>query len=171
MLMVLGAWFAATDAASRALHGLAWLRALAGAYLLFAMVITLARHWPALAACLPDVLLSTFTPNDRENLAPYRVLHFLALAYLATYLVPAGYKALRWKMLQPVIRSGEEWLAVFCVGVFLSFAAHLILVTGPNLVLVQIAVTVLGFAALSAVAYYVSWSRRQDHPAPARQQA
>jgi hypothetical protein len=70
-----------------------------------------------------------------------------------------------------VIRCGEEWLAVFCVGVFLSFAAHLILITGANLVLMQIAVSLAGFAAMAAVAYYISWSKRQDLPAALRQQA
>jgi hypothetical protein len=171
MLMVLGGWFAVTGAPGRALHGMSWLRALAGAYLVFAMAVTLARHSPALSAYLPDVVLNNFTPNDKENLAPHRVLHFLALAFLATHLVPADHPALQWKSLQPVIRSGEEWLAVFCVGVFLSFAAHLILITGPNLVAIQIVVSLTGLAAMGAVAYYISWSKRQDMPAALRQRA
>ena len=171
MLMVLGGWFAVTGAPSRALYGISWLRALAGAYLVFAMAVTLARHSPALSAYLPDAVLSIFTPSDKENLAPHRVVHFLALAFLATYLVPADHPALQWKSLQAVIRSGEEWLAVFCVGVFLSFAAHLILITGPNLVLMQIVVSLLGLAAMAAVAYYITWSKRQDMPATLRQRA
>jgi hypothetical protein len=171
MLMVLGGWFAVTGAPGRALHGMSWLRALAGAYLVFAMAVTLARHSPALSAYLPDVVLNSFTPNDKENLAPHRVLHFLALAFLATYLVPVDHPALQWKSLQPVIRSGEEWLAVFCAGVFLSFAAHLILITGPNLVAIQIVVSLTGLAAMGAVAYYISWSKRQDMPAALRQRA
>ncbi|WFU42352.1 OpgC domain-containing protein [Bradyrhizobium sp. CB82] len=171
MLMVLGGWFAVTGAPARALHGMSWLRALAGAYLVFAMAVTLARHSPALSAYLPDVVLDIFTPNDKENLAPHRVLHFLALAFLATYLVPADHPALQWKSLQPVIRSGEEWLAVFCISVFLSFAAHLILITGPNLVAMQILVSLTGLAVIAAVAYYISWSRWQDLPAALRQRA
>jgi hypothetical protein len=31
--------------------------------------------------------------------------------------------------LQPVIICGQEWLAVFCAGVLLSFAGHLVLIT------------------------------------------
>ena len=60
---------------------------------------------------------------------------------------------------------------MFCIGVFLSFAGHLILITGPNLVVIQIAVSMIGFAAMTAVAYYVAWSKRQDLPAALRQQA
>ncbi|UPK36563.1 OpgC domain-containing protein [Bradyrhizobium sp. 186] len=171
LLLVLGGWFAVTGASGRTLRSMSWLRVLAGAYLVFAMAVTLMRHSPALAAYLPDIVLNSMTPTDKENLAPYRVIHFLALAFLATHLVPADHPGLQWRSLQTVIKSGEEWLAVFCVGVFLSFAGHLILITGANLVVMQIAVSVAGFAAMAAVAYYISWSKRQDLPAALRQQA
>lgn len=171
MLVVLGGWFAVTGLPGRAPHGLPWLRLLAGAYLLSALAITLAGHSSALATALPDAVLGAFTPDNKGNLAPYRVLHFLALAFLATQLVPADHPVLKLPLLQPIIRCGEEWLAVFCIGVFLSLAGHLILLSGPNLVLVQVAVTLAGFAAMTAVAYYISWSRRQDRPTAARPRA
>ena len=171
MLMVLGGWFAVTGVPGRALHGMSWLRILAGAYLLFAMAVTLMRHSPKLSVYLPDFILDSIAPTDKENLAPYRVLHFLALAFIATHLIPADHPGLAWRPLQAVIACGEEWLAIFCVAVFLSFAGHLILITGANLVAMQIAVSLVGFAAMTAVAYYISWSRRQDLPAALRQQA
>lgn len=171
MLMVLGGWFAVTGASGRALRNLPWLRVLAGAYLVAAMAITLMRHSPTLSAYLPDVLLNGISSTDKENLAPYRVIHFLALALIATHLIPPDHPGLQWKPLQMVIKCGEEWLAVFCVGVFLSFAAHLILITGANLILMQIGVSLAGFAAMTAVAYYISWSKRQDEPAALRQRA
>jgi hypothetical protein len=135
------------------------------------MVVTLMRHSPTLATYLPDIVINTITPTDRENLAPYRVVHLLALAFLANHFIPADHPGLQWKPLQMVIRCGEEWLAVFCAGVFLSFAGHLILITGANLVLMQIGVSLAGFAAMTAVAYYISWSKRQDNPVAARQRA
>lgn len=168
LMMVLGGWFAVTGAPGRALREMSWLRVMAGAYLLFAMVVTLAQHSPAFASHLPDSVLDAFPAGDKANLSPYRVIYFLAVAFLATQLVPASHPVLQSKALQPVIRSGEEWLAVFCIGVFLSLAAHIVLLTGPNLVLMQIVVTLAGFAAMAAVAYYISWSRRQDHPVAAR---
>lgn len=171
MLMVLGGWFAVTGASGHALHNRSWLRALAGAYLVSAMAITLMHHSPTLSTYLPDVVLNGISPTDKENLAPYRVIHFLALAFIATHLIPPEHPGLQWKPLQMVIKCGEEWLAVFCVGVFLSFAAHLILITGANLILMQIGVSLAGFAAMTAVAYYISWSKRQDEPAALRQRA
>lgn len=171
MLMVLGGWFAVTGASGRALREIGWLRIFAGSYLIFAMAVTLLRHSPALSAYLPQFLLDGIAPTDKESLAPYRVVHFLALALLATYLIPADHPGLRLKPLQAVIKCGEEWLAVFCVGVFLSFAGHLILITSANLVVMQIVVSLAGFAAMTAVAYYVGWSKWQDQPAALRQQA
>ncbi len=171
MLMVLGGWFAVTGASGRVLREMGWLRILAGSYLAFAMAVTLLRHSPTLSAYLPDVLLDSIAPTDKEDLAPYRVVHFLALALLATHLIPADHPGLRLKPLQAVIKCGEEWLAVFCVGVFLSFAGHLILITSANLVVMQIVVSLAGFTAMTAVAYYIAWSKWQDLPAALRQQA
>lgn len=171
MLMVLGGWFAVTGASGHALHRISWLRGLAGAYLVLAMAITLMRHSPVLSTYLPDIVLNGISPTDKENLAPYRVIHFLALAFLATYLIPSDHPGLQWRSLRMVIKCGEEWLAVFCIGVFLSLAGHLILITGANLVVMQIGVSLAGFAAMTAVAYYISWSKRQDEPAALQQRA
>ena len=171
MLMVLGGWFAVTGVPGQSLHKMSWLRIAAGAYLVLAMAITLMRHSPALSAYLPEIVRNGISPTDKEYLAPYRVIHFLALAFIATHLVPPDHPWLQRKSLQVVTKCGEEWLAVFCIGVFLSFAGHLILITGANLVVMQIGVSLAGFAAMTAVAYYISWSKRQDEPAALRQRA
>jgi hypothetical protein len=162
LLSVLGAWFALSrPKLTFTLQRLPLLRAAAATYLVFALVVTLAAHMPALAAQLPDFGIS-LSVSDKENLASYRVVHLLALALLFTYFVPRDWAPLSSKFLQPVMKCGEEWLTSFCVGVFLSFAAHFILITGPNSVAMQVLVSVSGIALMTAIAYYISWSRRQD---------
>jgi hypothetical protein len=162
LLSVLGAWFALSGPKlTFTLQRLPLLRAAAATYLVFALVVTLAAHAPALAAQLPDFGIS-LSVSDKENLASYRVVHLLALALLFSYFVPRDWAPLRSKLLQPVMKCGEEWLTSFCVGVFLSFAAHFILITGPNSVAMQVLVSVSGIAMMTAIAYYISWSRRQD---------
>jgi hypothetical protein len=162
LLSVLGAWFALSGPKlTFTLQRLPLLRAAAATYLVFALVVTLAAHVPALAARLPDFGIS-LSVSDKENLASYRVVHLLALALLFTYFVPRDWAPLRSKLLQPVMKCGEEWLTSFCVGVFLSFAAHFILITGPNSIAMQVLVSVSGIAMMTAIAYYISWSRRQD---------
>jgi hypothetical protein len=164
LLFVLGAWFALGGArhAIRTLQGLAILRAAAWLYLLFALVVTVAGKFPQ-AGIVPDFLHDAFPSNDGENLAPYRVLHFLALAFLFTYMVPRSWRGFQWQALQPIMKCGQEWLAVFCAGVFLSFAAHLVLITGPNSLALHVLVSFAGISIMTAIAYYVSWSKQQDH--------
>jgi len=163
LLFVLGAWFALDGGRHvRAMQERSLLRRLAVAYLVFALVITLAGRIPQLAHLTPDLLLKPFTPNDKQNLAPYRVLHLLALAFLFTWYIPRDWQGLRARALQPVIKCGEEWLACFCTGVFLSLAGHLALITGPNSIAMQVMVSAAAAGLMTVVAYYVSWSRQQD---------
>ena len=167
LLFVSGAFFALSGRRHarliRSMQNMPALRVAALLYLLFALTITSAGRIPELADIVPDPLLRAFLPNDKENLAPYRVLHLMALAFLFTAAAPRNWRGFRWQALSPLAKCGEEWLAAFCAGVFLSFAAHLVLITGPNSLAMQVLVSAAGISAMAGVAYYVSWSKRQDH--------
>jgi hypothetical protein len=163
LLFVLGAWFAVDGGRQvRAMQQSSLLRQLALAYLVFALLITAAGKIPQLASLIPDVVLNPFTSNDKENLAPYRILHLLALAFVFSWYVPQDWQGLGAKWLQPVVKCGEEWLACFCAGVFLAFAGHLALITGPNSIAMQVLVSAACVALMTLVGCYVSWSRHQD---------
>lgn len=167
LLFVMGGWLALIGTryapAIRAMQANSALRATALLYLLFALTIVSSSEIPALAQMMPSGLSDVLLQNDREDVAPHRILHFLTLTFLFTWLVPRDWGYLRSYALQPIIKCGEEWLAVFCAGVFLSFAAHLILIPGPYSLARQIGVSLGGIAAMTAVAYYVSWSKQQDN--------
>ena len=135
------------------------------------MLMTFAGRFPDFGAWFPDWLVGAFNPNDKTNLAWYRFLHFVVIVVVTVKFVHKDWPGLEWRIWKPVIKCGQQSLAVFCVGVFLSFAGHLILITGANLVVMQIAVSLAGFAAMAAVAYYIAWSKRQDLHAALRQQA
>jgi hypothetical protein len=163
LLFVMGAWFALNRRGLlRTMTHMPWLRLAALAYLLIALEATTLGQAGALNGLIPDFPLNPLAPAAKENLALYRVIHVLALALLFTYWVPREWSGLRSRILQPVIKCGEEWLSVFCVGVFLSFAAHFILITSPNSLSLQIVVSLAGIAMMTMVAYYISWSRQQD---------
>jgi hypothetical protein len=167
LLFVLGSWFALMGRTQmriiRSLQDITILRFAALVYLLFALAVTMAGKFPQLGEHIPVSVLNVFLPNDKENLAPYRVLHFLAMAFLFTLMVPRNWRGFQWPVLQPIVKCGEEWLAVFCAGVFLSFAGHFVLITGPNSLAMHILVSIAGCSIMAAVAYYVSWSKRQDY--------
>jgi len=138
------------------------------AYLLFALVIAMAGRFPALEQILPAWLPDAFLPVDKTNLAPYRLLHFIVVALFATRLIGKDRAGLNRPILRPLIICGEQSIAVFCAGVLLSFAGHFVLLTGSGSLIEQILVSVAGIAIMTVVAAYIAWSKRQDHPLPAR---
>ena len=91
------------------------------AYLILGLVMTMAGKFPDFGSLFPDWLYSTFNPNDKTNLAPYRFIHFVVIVILVIRFVPKDWPGLEWRMFDPLIVSGQQSLAVFCVGVFLSF--------------------------------------------------
>jgi len=169
LLFVLGAWFAFGGFEKcRALLKSSMLFYLAIAYLLFALVMTMAGRLPELGDMLPANLFFAFNPNDRVNLAPYRVLHLLAAIFVVTRFMPKDWPGLQWRIFEPLIVCGQQSLAVFCLGVFLSFASHVALQLSWGSVLAQILVSVAGIAIMTLAAYYISWSKRQDDPSEIR---
>jgi hypothetical protein len=166
LLFVLGAW-CALGGVSRfhaRFRAPAWAY-LGVAFLVFAYVMSMAARFPVLGDALPAWLHDAFIPNDRVNLAPSRIVHFMIVALFATRLIPKQWHALDWPVFKPLIVCGEQALPVFCAGVFLSLAAHFVLVTGYGTILEQVLVSLSGLATMTLVASYVAWSKRQDrHP-------
>jgi hypothetical protein len=134
-------------------------------YLVLALVMTMAGKFPSFAALFPSWLVETFNPNDKTNMAPYRLLHFAVIVVMVIRFVPKDWPGLEWKVFDPVVKCGQQSLAVFCVGVFLSFVGHFVLMLSSGSVLSQVLVSVAGIAIMTLVAYYISWSKRQDKPA------
>ena len=169
LLFVLGAWFALGGLEKcRTLLKSSMLFYLAIAYLLFALLMTMAGRFPKLGDMLPANLFFAFIPNDKVNLAPYRVLHLLAAILVVTRFLPKTWPGLEWRVFRPLIVCGQQSLAVFCLGVFLSFAGHFALLLSWGSLLAQILVSVSGVAIMTLAAYYISWSRRQDDPSEIR---
>src|SRR5207248_10390229 len=124
------------------------------------------RQFPAFGELFPQWLYSTFNPNDKTNLAPYRFLHFVVIVILVIRFVPKDWPGLQWRVFDSVVVCGQQSLAVFCVGIFLSFVGHFELMMSSGSLFAQIFVSVTGIAIMTIVAYYISWSKKQDKPLP-----
>lgn len=162
LLFTLGAWAALGGRAT--MNGLAQSRTILAAsvvLLLFALVVTLAERFDT-TGFIPTFVLEWFVPNDKTNLAPYRVLHFLALAAVVVHLVPADWSGLRSALLRPVMVCGQRSLEVFCVGIFLSFVGHFVLEMYWNTLTAQILISLAGVTLMTCVAFYRDWSRSLD---------
>jgi hypothetical protein len=169
LVFVLGSWLALGGLEKcRAVLKRPLLLYLGMVYLAFAFVMTMAGRFPEFGGMLPAWLVDAFNPSDKTNLAPYRLLHFIVLAFIVTRLVSKDWVGLQRKILAPIIKCGEESLAVFCAGVFLSFVGHLALTISSDSVPAQILVSAAGIAIMTLIAYYISWSKRQDEPSEVR---
>jgi hypothetical protein len=165
LLFVLGAWFALGGAVeSLPIIQSRSLLILGTAYLIFALIMTLAGWIPALRATLPDWLYSAFNPNDKTNLAPYRVFHLAIIVLLVTRFLPRDWPGLQWRIFRPAILCGQQSLQTFCTGIFLSFAAYFVLIETTDAIWMQILVNVLGLTILSLLAWYKYWTTNLDKP-------
>jgi hypothetical protein len=163
LLFVFGAWLALGGAkrlGSMLKSPLLFYAAIA--YLAFALAMMLSARFPAVAQIFPAWLVDAFNPIDKVNLAPYRVLHFIAVTFVVTRFVCKDSPALQLPIFNPLTKCGEHSLAVFCIGVFLSFIGHFALTLSAGSVADQVLVSVAGIAIMTFVAYYLSWSRQQD---------
>jgi hypothetical protein len=163
LLFVLGAWIALGGIKQiRSALNAPILTYLGLAYLGFALTMTMAGRFPEFGKMFPAWLFDAFNPNDKTNLAPYRVLHFMVLAFFVARFLPRNWRGLRSPILEPVVKCGQQSVEVFCVGVFLSFFGHFVLMTSSGSLAIQIFLAVAGTAIMTLVAYYRSWSREQD---------
>ena len=123
--------------------------------------MTMAGRFPEIAHLMPAWLYDAFNPNDKTNLAPYRLVHFIVVAFLIIRFLPHDW-GLEWPVFRPLIKCGQQSLEVFCVGIFLAVGAHVVLVEVSGAIWMQIAVSVVGITLMTAVAYYRSWSKNAD---------
>ena len=140
--------------------------ALAFAYVVLSTVVATSWQISAfddlMAATLPAAWFEWMYPIDKTNMDVLRLVHFLALAYLVAHYVKPSARFLQQTWAGPLIACGRQSLYVFCLGIFLSFAAHFVLVEFNARVPMQIGVSVAGLAAMTALAALMNWYRRRE---------
>jgi hypothetical protein len=122
----------------------------------------MAGRFPKLREWLPVSVYDAFNPDVKTNLAPYCLIHFVVFAFFVVRLIPRDWSGLEWPVLKPAIVCGQQSLEVFCFGIFLSFGAHFALVEISGALPMQILVSAAGISAMTALAYYRSWSKKVE---------
>ena len=146
------------DRPQRVLPRAALWQAIATAYVGFAFLVTLTWHLPQLAPWMPAWF--SRLPLGKTALDPLRLLHFLALAYVIVCLIGERPRFLDWRLVRPVICCGQQSLYVFCVGLLLSFGAHVILVEVNEAFGMQLLVSLIGIALSIGLASLLGWWRQ-----------
>ena len=166
VLVVLGAWWVVFG---RTRFGVLVtsrpMASLAAVYLAFGLVVALSWKFEPLRALIPQSLARVIYPIDKSDLDPLRLLHFLAIAVLVARFVPSDWRGLTTPLLWGAVRCGENSLEIYCLGVLLSLAAHVLLLRLSAGVEAQAAVSAAGILLLSGFATLSTWigigSRRQ----------
>ncbi len=127
------------------------------AYIVFAFLVTLTWHFPRWAYLVPRFLTEWMYPIDKVNLDVLRFAHFLALAAVTVHFIPRTARWLESRWLRAPILCGQHSLEIFCLGVFLAFAAHFVMVEIVGGLIMQVVVSVVGVAVMIAVAALISW--------------
>src|SRR5262249_37479581 len=166
LLFILGAWLAVGGGSELMPLTRSRIVLILGiAYLIFALIMTLAPWIPQLRAALPDWLYSAFTPNDKPKSAPSRIVHLAIIVMLAARFMPRDWPGLEWRIFRPAILCGQQSLQTFCTGIFLSFAAYFVLIETTTAIWMQILVNILGLTILTLLAWYKNWTTSLDKPA------
>lgn len=125
--------------------------------LFFWLQYTYSLDWPRLSR-----VLYWGHGGTKTGLGVYRLVNFLALAYLADYLVKPGTGWLRSTAAKPVVWMGQNSLYIFCLGIFLSYLGHLILVEIHSGTAAHIGVSLAGVAVMAGVAAAMTWVKQAE---------
>lgn len=157
-LFVLGAWCAMhrQQAPWRRLPT-RWITAASILYVVFSAAIVLSWLRPEWASRVPDVIERVLYPIDKTEMDIWRLLHFLALAWLVVLLVSPDAKFLRGRLSGLLILCGQHSLHVFCAGIFLSFAGHFVLSEVSPGLGAQFVVSITGIALMVGLAALMTW--------------
>jgi len=168
LLFVFGTWCGLNRAAEiAALIRSRAVLILALVWIAFSFLIVMTWHIPVLDAMIPKWMIHVIYPIDKSDLDMFRLIHFLALAVVFVRYIPRDWPALRSNLLRPLVLVGQHSLPIFCLGVFLSFAAHWFLVQIEGDIAAQILVSVAGMAAMVGVAWVLDkFKALPDHFAP-----
>jgi hypothetical protein len=162
LLFVIGAWCAV----GRAPWFGAFLRsnivlAICIAYLIVAFALGMTRVLPS--DRLPSWLL--IFPLDKVGLSPLRLANVLAQAYVVARFVRPDAAFFRTPLAWPVILCGQHSLEVFCLGVFLSFTAHFVLIEVSARMAMQVLVSIAGVLLMVGLAGLMTWYKNLDRRA------
>jgi hypothetical protein len=166
-LFVIGMWYVYEGtAALRPILQSRTLLLVAILYLLFSLLIALSWQFKALEQLIPAAVGNLIYPIYKSHLAPVRLLHFLSLALVVSRLAPLEWNGPIKPLTMAMIRCGENSLQIYCLGVLLSFIAHVILIEMPGGIAMQLSVTVAGIAAMVVAAMLLTWEAQFDRRGP-----
>jgi hypothetical protein len=139
----------------------------AATYVIVAALIALSWKWPALNNALQsNTLIERLYPISKTDLAPVRLLHFLALAYCTVHLLPTHARWLNNWPARHTCRMGRYSLEVFCLGVLLAPMADMANALAGDTWPMQVFTALVGLGLMVLLASGLAWNKRLGTPRP-----
>jgi hypothetical protein len=141
-----------------------WLPKLAIAITVAVGIISISWTIHGAYDAFPGLLLRELSPlvADKSNLAPLRLISFLALAVTVAHFVGRDSGVLRWHVAQLIIRCGQHSLQVFCLGIVLSVLGYILLTFFRDDILTQLGIDLAGIAAMMGIAVLLTWYKANN---------
>ena len=154
----------------RILPNVRWIPLATTVFVVAAAIINLTwiAHW--LYDPIGGLFLKTLWPHtiDKTNLAPLRLVNFLAIALTVVHFVRAGNRFLRSAIARPIILCGQNSLYVFCLGILLSVLGHFILSEVDGRIPMQLLINVCGAGLMITAAQVIAWYKSLERAAAPR---
>jgi hypothetical protein len=96
-------------------------------------------------------------PIDKTDLHPFRLVHFLSVAVIVLRFVPREWDGWQAPGFRHAILYGQHSLEIFCVGVLLSFAAHVLLFEWAHGIVAEIVISASGILSMVCLASLMAW--------------
>jgi hypothetical protein len=132
------------------------------AYIVFAFAFMVEWLIPGLQDYYPESVNYLIFPINKTDLSLWRLVHFLALAYVISVLFPPDHRLFRLKVARPILWCGQNSLYVFCIGIFLSFIGHVVITEVGGWFWAQAAVNAVGIGLMIGLAALLNWYRRTE---------
>ncbi|RMQ49849.1 hypothetical protein ALQ04_01308 [Pseudomonas cichorii] len=133
----------------------------AAVYVLIAGVLTFSEKWPELHGMLASAIgLESLYPISKTDLAPARLVHFLALVYVVAKLLPTRHTWLDNWPAQQTCRMGRYSLEIFCLGVLLAPLADMANALAGDTWPMQVTTAVVGLGLMVLMANGLELNKR-----------
>lgn len=140
----------------------------AALYVCIAGMLTFSEKWPAIHATLVSFLhLEPLYPISKTDLAPARLLHFLALVYVVAKLLPTGSRWLENWPARQTCRMGRYSLEVFCLGVLLAPLADMANALAGDTWSMRFITAIVGLGLMALMANGLELNKRLGKPVQA----
>lgn len=143
-----------------------WLMALSIAMLAYGFYVLkiteyLIRYDPNLYEAILPVYQFYRTWGDKTTLAPLRLLHFFALAYVVSQLLPSTLSVWSSRWLRPIVVSGQHSLEAYAFGLVLSFFGVFAITQGLDSIPWVLMLDAIACIAMIGFAYGIhAWKSR-----------